>query len=464
VRPSLLLLLALPALAAPRKPTQAPDPAATAALLLGQALSSDEAYEELRELCDDIGHRISGSPQLDAAIDWGMRRMTEDGLAVTLEPVDVPRWVRGPAKLELLPSRAGLAARELAILALGSSVSTPPEGIEAEVYVVSSFDAFDPARAKGKIVVWDAPFVGYGETVRYRGEGASVASRAGAVASLVRSVTDRSLYTPHTGNQRYAADVIPIPAAAITPEDAATLHRLQDHGSTPRLRLQLTATTEADVRSANVVGELRGRERPEEIVVLGCHLDSWDVGQGAQDDGAGCVTVMQAGALLAALPQAPRRTVRVVLFTNEENGLRGGKAYAAAHASERIVAAVEDDTGAGAPLGFSADLRDAKGDPDPAAFARLQAALQPQLGWLRPVGAAHLEAGWSGADIGGVVENGALGFGLEHDMSGYWIIHHTDADTFEKVDPDLVRRNVAAMTVFAWALAETPELLPAVQP
>ena len=435
------------------KVVETPDPDAVAAGLLGAALTSDEAYRELEVLADDIGARISGSAALDRAIAWGAAEMKADGLVVTTEPVMVPKWVRGPAKAYTLENPADA----IDLLALGNSVSTPAGGLEAPIVVLSSFDQLKTTDVKGKIVVWNAPFTDYGATVKYRWDGASQASRAGAVASLTRSVTPTSLDSPHTGNQRYADDVTPIPTAAISLEDATRLARRQERGLKDTIHLEISASNEADAPSANVVGELRGRDLPDEVIVLGCHLDSWDVGQGAQDDGAGCVTVMQAGALLAALPVAPRRTVRVVLFTNEENGLAGGKAYYAAHSGEKIVAAVEDDTGSGAPLGFQVEVDGADGLDEPASQA-VVASLGPLLPWLAPVGATTLTTGGAGADISVVVAHGAVGFGLEHDMTGYWPIHHTDADTFDKVDPALVRKNVAAVTMLAYALAETLDL------
>jgi carboxypeptidase Q len=452
-----LVLLVSVAEAGKRKPPS-PDPADTAAILLGRALQSDEAYTELATLCDTIGHRLSGTPALDRAIDWAAAELAADGLSVSREPVQVRRWVRGPASLRLVAP----VADDLTLLALGDSVATPPGGLEADVLVVTSFEDLEARSdlARGRIVVWDVPFTDYGATVGYRYASATRASTHGAVASLVRSIAPTGHDTPHTGQQRYGDGVEPIPTAAISAETAERLHRMQDRGLTPRLALQIEARTEGEVTSHNVVGELRGRELPDEVVVLGCHLDSWDVGQGAQDDGAGCVTIMEAGALLASLPQAPRRTVRVVLYTNEENGLGGGRTYAAAHKGERIVAAVEDDTGSGAPLGFQVHALKAAPDPsedpveDPERAERVLAALQPHLPWLAPAGAGSLTPGGSGADIGPLVEQGTIGFGLAHDMTGYWPIHHTEADTFDKVDPALVKRNVAAMTVFAWILAE----------
>lgn len=451
--PLVWLLAATPADAARRKPAPEPDLAAVAADLLGRGLTQTEAYDELRELCDTIGHRLSGTPALQKAVAWAAAEMAEDGLSVTTEPVEVPVWVRGDEAGRIVSP----VADALNVLALGDSVATDPDGLEADVLVVSTFEELDArgAEAKGRIVVFDAPFTSYGETVGYRWAGASAAARHGAVGALVRSVSPVSLYTPHTGNQGYADDVLPIPVAAIPIEDAERLHRVQDAGTTPRVWFELDAKRTGTATSHNVVGELRGRSTPDEVVVLGCHLDSWDVGQGAQDDGAGCVTVMEAVAQLAALPVRPRRTVRAVLYTNEENGLSGGKTYATVHAGERIVAAIEDDTGSGAPLGFGVDVR-VDGDKDDAASAAVAERLAPHLALLAPTGATDVGPGFSGADIGPLVAGGTVGFGLRHDMTGYWPVHHTEADTFDKVDPTLVQRNVAAMTVMAWILAEAP--------
>ncbi|MFM2160570.1 MAG: hypothetical protein RLZZ383_82 [Pseudomonadota bacterium] len=436
------------------------DDAAVVGALQAAARASGEAYEELRVLCDTIGHRLSGTDALDRAIAWANDALLADGHDVALEPVDVPVWRRGALNLR----ETSPLDRPLHALALGNSVATTGEGLTADVLVVSSFEAFEDvkAQAKGRMIVWDVPFTTYGDTVRYRGEGATVAARAGAVASLVRSVSPISLDTPHTGNQRYGGDVTPIPAAAITLEDATRLHRLQDAGVTPRLHLSLTASQAGTARSANVVATLAGRETPEEVIVLGCHLDSWDVGQGAQDDGAGCVTVMAALDLLRQAPTPPRRTVRAVLYTNEENGLAGGKAFAAAHGRERILYAIEDDTGSGRPLGFGVEAETADGSSDPTRATAVAEALAPLARLLAPLGAGDVSLGHSGADISPLLPLGVVGLGLSHDMTGYWPVHHTEADTFDKVDPHLVRDNVAALATAAWYLAErAPDPRPA---
>lgn len=453
------LIVLLPAVALAGRPTPIPSPApdvrATAALLLGRSLASDEPWRELTTLADDIGHRLSGTPALDQAITWAAARMREDGLTVTLEPVDVPVWVRGHEEGRIVGPLPG----GLPLIGLGGTVATPPGGLEADVLVVASFDELSARadEARGRIVVFDTPFLTYGATVRVRWAAPEAAARAGAVAVLVRSVTPESLSTPHTGTTHYADDLPRIPAAAITVEDAARLHRWQESGKTPRVSLVLSGSEHGTAPSFNVVGELRGRERPNEVVVIGGHLDSWDVGQGAQDDGAGCVTAMAALEQLAALPVRPRRTVRVVLFTNEENGGAGGRGYAAAHAGERIVYAIEDDTGAGAPLGFQIEAHTADGPDDPNRVSQVRSALLPWMDLLAPIGANKLTAGHSGADIGPLLASGTVGFGLEHDMSGYWRVHHTEADTLDKIDPLMVRRNAAAMAMFTWLLAETAE-------
>jgi Zn-dependent M28 family amino/carboxypeptidase len=318
------------------------------------------------------------------------------------------------------------------------------------VLVVGSFDELRERadEVPGTIVLFDVPFTTYGETVRYRGRGPTEAAARGAVAALVRSVTPTSLDTPHTGMTRIPdPGEATVPSAAVTIEHATLLRRLAASGPV-RVHLSLGGRPGPEAPSANTIGEVRGREKPDEIVVLACHLDSWDVGQGAQDDGAGCVTAMQAAHLISMLPWRPRRTLRVVLYTNEESGLAGARAYDEAHAGEVHHAAIECDTGAGQPLGFHLGRREGE------SVAADLAGLAPVSEWLRPIGAGLLDEGHGGADIGILAERGALVIGQAQDLTDYWPIHHTEADTFEKVDPTLLARNVAAMAVMAWALAE----------
>jgi carboxypeptidase Q len=301
-----------------------------AARIIKEATADASAWRRLAELTDTFGHRLSGSPQLELAIAWAAAQMKKDGLEnVRTEPVMVPHWVRGQESLELVePSR-----QPLVMLGLGGSVGTPPEGIEAPAVVVRSFADADAKGEwlRGKIVVYNAPFTNYGETVQYRSNGASHAARYGAAAVLVRAVGPPGLRTAHTGGMRYAPNAPQIPAASISVEDAERLQRLQDREVPIVLRLRMGARTLPDAESANVIAELRGHERPDEIVVVGGHIDSWDVGTGAMDDGGGCIVTWEAVRLLKRLNLRPRRTIRVVLWTNEENGLRGAVAYRDRH-------------------------------------------------------------------------------------------------------------------------------------
>ena len=304
-----------------------------AAQLVAEATANDFAWQRLAVLTDTFGHRLSGSPQLERAIRWAAEEMKRDGLEnVHIEPVMVPRWVRGHERAHIVhPDQHALA-----MLGLGDSVGTPPEGIEADVLIVQSFAELDSkaAQAKGRIVLFNAPFTNYSDSRLFRMSGPSRAARHGAVATLVRSIGPTGLRLPHTGVLQYAPDAPQIPAAAIAAEDADRLQRMVGRGQRIVVRLQMDAHFEADVESANVIGELRGRERPDEIVVVGGHLDSWDVGAGASDDGGGCIVTWEALRLMKKLGLRPRRTVRVVLFTNEENGGRGGLAYRDAHYAE----------------------------------------------------------------------------------------------------------------------------------
>jgi carboxypeptidase Q len=461
------LLLSVALAKKPPPPPPPPDPKEAAATLIGRALLSDEAWEDLVWLCDRIGHRFNGSPGLEQAVAWGVKTMQDDGFAnVRVEPVTLPVWKRGEASARLL----GPVPQDLEILALGGSVATPPGGLEADVVVVDSFEHLASLgdAVKGKIVLYDVPFTDYGETVAYRAAGASAAAKQGAVASLTRSVTPSSLDSPHTGTMRYDPTAPQIPAAAVTVEDAEMMRRLQERGVTPRVRLELTSGMAGEAPSGNVVGEVLGREKPDEVVVIGCHLDSWDVGQGAQDDGAGCVSVLGAAALIQRLPVHPRRTIRVVLYVGEEFGVAGGRQYTAAHAADiqKHAAALEIDTGAGQPLGFRVDLKPPAVETESEVSAEARAAaskglitrLAPLQELLAPLGATQLEAAGTGADIGSLVELGVPGFGVAQDTTGYWPIHHTEADTIDKIDPELLRRNVAVVAVAAWWLAEAPDL------
>jgi carboxypeptidase Q len=421
------------------------------ARLIKAATADDFAWQRLAELTDTYGARLSGSENLARAVDWAVRTMKADGLDnVRMERVMVPHWVRGREFAEIVdPPR-----QSVAILGLGGTTATPPNGLEAEVLVVTSFDDLRArsADAKGRIVLFNVPYNGYSETVTYRTGGARAAAMYGAVAVLVRSVGPPGLRTTHTGSVTYTPGQPQIPAAAVAIEDANRIARITGRGRTVRMRLLLEGRHEPDVESANVVAEIRGREKPDEIVLLGCHLDSWDVGAGASDDGVGCIVTWEALRLMRKLGIRPRRTVRVVLFANEENGLRGAAAYVEKHSASALnhVFALESDSGVFAPaaLGFSGS-----------AAAR---ALMLQVGTLlAPLDFPEITAGGGGADIGPIAQAGNVPtMAYLGDAGRYFVIHHTAADTVERIAPEEVSKAAAAISVIAYAVAEMPERLP----
>jgi carboxypeptidase Q len=306
----------------------------------------------------------------------------------------------------------------------------------------------------GKIVVYAVPWEGYGRTVRYRGDGASRAAAKGALAALVRSATGRSLATPHTGALNYAADQPKIPAAAITPEDADWFARMRTLGRTSVVRLVMGARTLPDAPSANVIAEIRGSELPDEVVVMGGHYDSWDVGQGAHDDGAACIAAWQALELLKDLGLRPRRTLRVVLWTNEENGLAGGNGYRqwVGEAVKRHVAAIEMDGGAERPVGFGVGMRDGSA-------AGAVERLRPVGELLERIGAGAITPGGGGADIGPLMREGVPGLALRTVGEHYFDWHHTNADTLDKVDPENLRKATGMLAVMGFVLADMPGTL-----
>jgi hypothetical protein len=447
---------AIPPLA---QPERAPEPAAptldpilseASAKLAAHVAGRTSAWDRLAYMSDTFGHRLSGSRALEQAIDWTLEQMKADGLEnVRREKVMVPRWVRGKESARIVAP----VQRDLVLLGLGGTVGTPAAGITGEIATVASLDEIDQKgeALRGKIVVIDQAMPdydherhesGYGETVVIRSSGASRAAKYGAKAVLIRSVTANSLRTPHTGALRYDEGLPRIPAAALTPSDTALLVRMAARGPT-KVRLQLGARTLPDAESGNAIAELRGREKPEEIVLIGGHIDSWDVGDGSTDDGSGCIMAMEAARMLRELGLRPRRTIRVVLFTNEENGLRGGEAYHAAHKGEVHVAALESDSGSGAPWGIGVGGDEGK-----------LAALSAWAPLFEPFGAGHFTGGGGGADISFLTRDGVLGLGLRPDTSGYFDLHHSPADMVDKIDPVHLQNNAAAVAMMAFALAE----------
>jgi carboxypeptidase Q len=449
-----LLLIFSPA---PRAAQSQPDRSSTwidayaepASRLIGQALSNHFGWERLALIGDTFGHRLSGSQALEAAIQWAVQEMKKDGLEnVHTEPVKVPHWVRGQESVELTAPRR----HQLVMLGLGNSVGTPADGIEAEVVVVRSFQELDTAgnRIKGRIVLFNVPFTTYGETVQYRSSGPSRAAGLGAVATLVRAVGPSGLRTPHTGALRYTAGAPQIPSAAITTEDADLLQRMQDRGTVIRARLKMEAKFLPDADSFNVVGELRGRELPDEVVVIGGHFDSWDVGTGSTDDGVGCVVTWDALRIMKKLNLRPRRTIRVVLWTNEENGTRGGLAYRDRYKDQLAnhVLMLESDSGVFKPIGFGFTGSDAA-----------RAKVKDVATLLRGIQTDRISAAGEGADIGPSMQAANIpGMSLEAE-GNYFIIHHTPADTIDKIDPMDVARATAAIAVMTYVIADMPERL-----
>lgn len=413
-----------------------------------KALTGDkELYPRLAYLCDTFGPRLSGSANLERALDWVLAEMHKDGLTSARgEPVLVPHWVRGTESATLLQPRE----QPLAMLGLGGSVGTPPEGITAESVVVRSFAELEeqPARVQGKIVVFAPPYVSYDETAPYRLFGAVRAAAHGAVAVLTRSVTPYSLGTPHTGTTLYklrdgTAALRRIPHAALSAEDADRLARLQERGERLRIRLRMAASELAAAPSRNLVAELRGSERPDEIVAFGGHIDSWDVGQGAHDDGGNCIAAWHALRAIQRLGLVPRRTLRLVLWTNEENGSAGAKAYAQAHGADRHVLAIEADSGIFRPTGWTFS-----GPPV------VLGGVHDLLPLLAPLGATRLDTPGGGADLRPLHELGVPVMGLAVAGERYFWFHHSAADTVDKVSPEDLGQVAAALAVMAYAAAQ----------
>lgn len=441
------------------------DPGALAPTLLrirDAAVASGYAYQATAALSDEIGPRLTGSAGAAAAVQQVAASLRALGLEVKLEPVKVPHWVRGEetASLTDWSGRAAGLSQKIAVTALGGSVATPPKGLTAQVLAVRDYAELNTLgrdRVAGRIVLFTAAFdeqmaasgrasEAYGAAVDYRGNGASKAAALGAVAALNRSAGPIGNHLPHTGALRYADGIAKIPAAAVAAEDALLIERLAAKGPVT-LQLTLTPQTLPDADSFNVVADLRGREKPEEIVVVSGHLDSWDLGTGAQDDATGVAAAMQVAATLKALGLTPRRTIRVIAWMNEENGLMGGTTYAQAHAAElkNHVAAIEMDFGSGHPTGIAANV-------PPAALPLLKPIGQALAG----IGAGIVDFRLTGvgADIGPLAKAGVPGLAPLTDGRDYFTIHHTAADTLDKVNPRHLAENAAVLSVLAYALAE----------
>ena len=419
---------------------------ATASKLIDAALADREGYNRLAYLCYRIGNRLSGSPALERAIAWSAGEMKAAGLSnVRVIPAKVPHWVRGAESARILAP----VERPLHMLGLGMSVGTPPGGITAEIVAVASFEdltRLGRENVQGRIVLYNQEYRGYGQGRPYRSAGPSRAAALGAVATLVRSVASLNMQIPHTGEMEYEESQPKIPAAAVSPEDAMMMARLSAEGPV-RVHLEMSAHMEPDADSGDVIGEIPGREHPEQVVVLGGHIDSWDVGQGAQDDGASIMACLEAAAIMKRLGLEPRRTIRVVFWVNEENGSRGSLAYRQ-WVGDQIgnqVAAIEMDSGAEAPRGYGAGVT-----------AESLDTLRQIAALLERVGAGEVGIGGGGADIAPLQRDGVPGLAEETIQAHYFDWHHSEADTLDKVAVEDFRKNIASLAVMSYILADMP--------
>jgi len=431
------------------------------------AVTSDYAYRQVAHLSNNIGPRLTGSAQAAKAVEYVASELKVIGCEVQLEKVTVPHWVRGEetAALVQFPGQAVNTTQKIVLCALGPSVATPPNGIEAEVIVVRNFDelkSLSREKVAGKIVLFNYPFdkqmaaegrggEAYGEAVFYRSNGPVAAARQGAIACLIRSVGGADYRLPHTGETDYVNDAPKIPAGAVTAEDADLIADLVRQGPV-RLKLVITPQTLPDIESANVIADIKGSEHPEQMIVVSGHLDSWDLGTGAIDDGAGVAVSMETANLVQKLHLKPKRTIRVIAWMNEENGLAGSKQYAKDHEKEWMnhFAAMETDGGADHPLGINI-----KGKPE------VKKMFAPVAAILHGSGAGMLNlVEHCGADIGPMEKASVPAFSPIQDSRFYFNYHHTAADTLDKIVPKELAENSAVVAVLAYALANMEQPLP----
>ena len=428
-------------------------PRLAAEQLKDEGLKSLGAFKLLQELTS-IGPRLSGSAGYEKAVVWGKKKLLDAGCdSVWLQTVLVPHWVRG--NVERASVHFGKKNEPLSICALGGSIATPKKGLRAEVIEVSSFEEVHQLgdKARGKIIFFNRPFdvtnvaVGeaYGGAVNQRGNGAIEAAKEGAIAVLVRSMTNAVDDVPHTGMMRYNESVPKIPAAAISTIGANKLSDLLKKEKNVTVEISLECKILPDVQSYNVIGELRGIEKPDEIVLIGAHLDSWDKGTGAHDDGAGVAQCIEAVKLLKQLNLKLTRTVRVVLFANEENGLRGAKAYAERDENkiERHIAAIESDYGGFQPRGFSVKT-------DSASFEKVKI-----FSDILSISAAdQIRIGGGGADVNELAKFGTVCFELNPDSQRYFDYHHSSNDTIDKVHPRELELGAISLAILSLAIAQ----------
>lgn len=410
------------------------------AMKVAAAAQADSTiYRTLGEFCDAYPKRLSGSTNLERGIDWLVERMKADGWNVRTQPVMVPHWMRGNESARMtLPIE-----RTLPVCALGGSIAC--DRLRGEVVVVSSYEglAKNAAIVRGKIVLFNVPFTHYGETVSYRVGGAVAAARLGAIASMVRSVGPFGIQTPHTGGMSYNDSVKKIPHAAITMEDAMMMQRMQDRKQKIEVVLSLGGHWMADAPSRNIIIDIPGTELPNEVVCMGGHIDSWDLGTGAMDDAGGCFAAWHGLNTIRKLGLKPRRTLRVVFWTNEENGLRGATAYEEQTRNEKHVLGMESDEGTFAPLGFTT-----------ASGGDMLYAFQEACTLLEPLGVTYVRNGHTGADTSPLEAKGVPVLSLNVEDSKYFWYHHTEGDTIDKLRPDEVNKCAAALAIIGFIFAD----------
>lgn len=420
-----------------------------------EALTNGHAYEWLHYLTKDIGNRLSGSPEAAAAVEWTRQVMDTLGLdTVYLQPVMVPHWVRGKPEKAMILGQGEWSAMPVDVLAIGNSVGTGTNGVRAEIIEVPSLEGLEKLTAadvKGKIVFFNGAmdatqletFRAYGKAVMQRALGASKAAELGAVGVVVRSVASNIDDFPHTGTLHYLEGIKKIPAVCISTEDAETLSHAIRRSEGLEFYFETHARMLPDELSYNVIGELRGSEEPDQYLVVGGHLDSWDVGEGAHDDGSGCVQSIEALRIFKKLGYQPKKTIRAVMFMNEENGSRGAAEYArmAEKNKEKHIAAIESDAGGFAPRGFA--MTGKKGQVE---------TFKSWRKWLEPFGLYDLGQPGGGEDIDPLKEAGVALFGLRPESQRYFNYHHTNEDTFEKVDPRELELGAAGMASLLYLL------------
>lgn len=419
------------------------------------SLTQGESYEMLRDLTKNIGARLSGSPQAAAAVEWSRQLMESYNFdTVWLQPVMVPHWVRGGKDAATVLNSPSSGTMELTVTALGNSVGTGPEGLSGQLVEVKDFEELKTLGKKGvegKIVFFNYPmkpdflktFEAYGDAAKYRSSGPSEAAKLGAVGAVVRSLTTSIDDVPHTGTTRYGLNVPQIPAIAVSTMDAETLSKMLKKEKNLQIYIETHGKMLEPVLSYNVIGEIRGSEKPDEYIVVGGHLDSWDLAEGAHDDGTGIVQSIDVLRMLKALDYKPRHTLRAVMYMNEENGLAGGREYAeqAQEKGEKHVAALESDSGGFTPLGFSIDS-------DEKTVTKVQA-------WkplFAPYQVHEIEKGYGGADISPLKNQQTPLFAFRPDSQRYFEYHHTPNDVFENVNKRELELGAAAMTSLVYLI------------